>query len=207
MALIPQITCRRCGHRFSSLRRRCPNCGTIRVQQSSRVPGTTPSAVKGTAANAAVQDNRRWQIIFGGILVLAVIIALIVMISVSLKDADASDNTPVLPSETPAAATPTPDATPTPTPTATPTVSQLKICHYSDEVSDITVTISSGTLQLTASAYPLNIDTGEASWTSSDATLFTVDNTGLVTPVGPGSATLTLELYGVSATCVIRVRN
>ena len=50
MALIPQVTCRRCGEKYSAMRRRCPKCSTRRVQNSRRAPGTTPSAVKGTAA-------------------------------------------------------------------------------------------------------------------------------------------------------------
>lgn len=50
MGLIPQVTCRRCGE-YSAMRRRCPKCSTRRVQNSRRAPGTTPSAVKGTAAN------------------------------------------------------------------------------------------------------------------------------------------------------------
>ena len=124
MGLIPQITCRRCGTKFSAVRRRCPNCGTRRVQQSSRIPGTTPSAVTGTAANARVNTNRKWQLIFAAILVVAVIIALIVMITVSLNEAEevsssAKQNAPEM------TAVPTPTPTPTPTPKPTPTVTEI----------------------------------------------------------------------------------
>ena len=31
MGMIPEVKCRRCGETFSSMRSRCPNCGTRRV--------------------------------------------------------------------------------------------------------------------------------------------------------------------------------
>ena len=78
MSLIPEVKCRRCGERFSSLRSRCPNCGTRRVSQSSRTPSATPSTVNGTASYERAGSNTRWQMIFGLILVVAVILAVIV---------------------------------------------------------------------------------------------------------------------------------
>lgn len=100
MGLIPQVTCRRCGTKFSGMRHRCPACGTRRVKSSSRAPGTTPSAVKGTPANKAANENRKWQLVFGAILIAAIIIALIVMISFSLKNAD-NPNASVMPTTPP----------------------------------------------------------------------------------------------------------
>ena len=99
MSLIPMVTCRRCGYEYKVTSRRCPNCGTRRVQQSGRTPAGTPSTVKGTAANGRASMNARWQMIFGIVLVLAIILAVIVMVTVSLNGEDA---TPV--------ATPTPSA-------------------------------------------------------------------------------------------------
>ena len=29
MAIIPEITCRRCGSKYSGLRNRCPKCGAL----------------------------------------------------------------------------------------------------------------------------------------------------------------------------------
>ena len=65
MSLIPEVKCRRCGERFSSLRSRCPNCGTRRVAQSSRTPSATPGTVSGTASYERAGTNTRWQMIFG----------------------------------------------------------------------------------------------------------------------------------------------
>ena len=88
MSVIPQVKCRRCGESFSALRSRCPNCGTRRVSQSGRTPAPTPSTVKGTAAYERAETNTRWQMIFGLILVVAVILAVIVMVSTSLSGLD-----------------------------------------------------------------------------------------------------------------------
>ena len=86
MKIIPEVKCRRCGESFSSLRSTCPNCGTRRVAQSARTPAATPSANAGTAAYERANVNTRWQMIFGLILVAAVILAVIVMVSTGLND-------------------------------------------------------------------------------------------------------------------------
>ena len=65
MGMIPEVKCRRCGETFSSLRSRCPNCGTRRVTQSTRTPGPTPGMVKGTASYERAETNTKWQMIFG----------------------------------------------------------------------------------------------------------------------------------------------
>ena len=128
MSVIPEVKCRRCGESFSALRSRCPNCGTRRVTQSGRTPAPTSSQVKGTAAYERAETNTRWQLIFGLILVAAVILAVIVMVSTSLNGLDnqsgKSNNTVITtPSPTPVNTAPTvePPPTPTPTPAATPT--------------------------------------------------------------------------------------
>ena len=72
MGMIPEVNCRRCGETFSSLRSRCPNCGTPRQNQPNRVPHTTASATPNTAASRRAGADIRWQLIFGGILLIAV---------------------------------------------------------------------------------------------------------------------------------------
>ena len=91
MSMIPEVKCRRCGATFSSMRSRCPNCGTRRVAQSGRAPSTTPGTVKGTASYERAETNTKWQMIFGLILVVAVILAVIVMVSTSLDGSDSSN--------------------------------------------------------------------------------------------------------------------
>ena len=126
MSMIPEVKCRRCGEVFSSLRSRCPNCGTRRVTQSGRSPAPTPGTVKGTASYDRAEANTKWQMIFGLILVVAVILAVIVMVSTSLDGADkvpgqitppvaVTNNVPVI------------ESAPTPPPTPTPTLERIEI--------------------------------------------------------------------------------
>ncbi|MBP5091026.1 MAG: Ig domain-containing protein [Bacilli bacterium] len=60
------------------------------------------------------------------------------------------------------------------------------------------------TLQLAAAT---NNAEGEVAWSSSAASIATVDDKGLVTPVSVGQATITATVDGVSATKVINVLN
>ena len=116
MSMIPEVKCRRCGETFSSLRSRCPNCGTRRVSQSGRSPAPTPGTVKGTASYDRAEANTKWQMIFGLILVVAVILAVIVMVSTSL---DGADNVPsqITPPVAVTNNVPVIEAAPTPPPT------------------------------------------------------------------------------------------
>ena len=77
MAVIPEITCRRCGSKYSGLRNRCPKCGAPRMNQPTRVPPTTAAATPQTAANGRAAVKIRWQFIFGAVLLLALILAVI----------------------------------------------------------------------------------------------------------------------------------
>ena len=86
MGFIPETTCRRCGQKYSGLRNRCPNCGTLRQNQPNRVPNTTASATPNTAASRRAGTDIRWQLIFGGILLVAVILAVVVLIVGGGKD-------------------------------------------------------------------------------------------------------------------------
>ena len=141
MSLIPEVKCRRCGERFSSLRSRCPNCGTRRVTQSSRAPGATPGTVGGTASYERAASNTRWQMIFGLILVVAVILAVIVMVSTSLNGTDVSvkPNKPNATAPTVEPEQPSAEPVPTPTPTPPPTVEVLQIRYNDNEKDDITM--------------------------------------------------------------------
>jgi len=206
MGLIPQVTCRRCKHKYSALRQHCPKCNTRAVRQSSRVPGTTPESVEGTAANAKVAENRKWQLIFGGILIAAVIIAFIVMIAVGVNNADGSrtDNRPNVPEMS---AVPTPEATNTPAPEATPEITQLQIYYYSDDKtgSGFTATVGSKT-PLIPRWYPQNLLDVEYTWSSSDEAVATIGEDGVVNAVGTGTATITLTCYGMSVQTTVYVR-
>ena len=206
MSLIPQVTCRRCKHKFSALRQRCPKCNTRVIRQSSRVPGTTPDMVKGTAANAKVAQNRKWQLIFGAILIVAVIVAFVIMITVSVNNADnpANPNKPDIPEMS---AVPTPDPTAAPAPAETPEITQLQICYYSDDLTGAGFTAKPGSkTPLIAVWYPQNLLDVEYSWSSSDESVATVAQDGTVTAVGTGTATITLTCYGMTVETTVYVR-
>ena len=71
--------------------------------------------------------------------------------------------------------------------------------------SDFTLFKTGATWQLKAKAEPAG---GKQSWASSDEKVATVDEKGVVTAVGEGSATITVtdENTGLSASCIVRVR-
>ena len=174
MSVIPEVKCRRCGESFSALRSRCPNCGTRRVTQSARTPGTTPSTVKGTPSYDRAETNTKWQIIFGLILVVAVILAVIVMVSTSLNGLDngttkTKTTTPPVITEAP----PTIDMPPTPSPTPTPTVESIKIFNFNNEIkTDFTMHMGDAPVTLTATAYPVEQFTdARFTWATSDDSL------------------------------------
>ena len=91
MGFIPQVLCRHCGNRFASIWNRCPHCGTRRVKQSGRAAATTTAASKGSAANARLNINTQWQFIFGCVLVVAVIAAVIILVTASLGGGEKVD--------------------------------------------------------------------------------------------------------------------
>ena len=204
MSFIPQIICRNCGKKFSSIRGRCPACGARHVKQTMR---TAPAAsAGGTQAAATAAGNARWQLIFGGILVAAVIVAVIILITASLDPA-VSGNDPV---ETPPLVdiTSPPPPTPTPTPTPSPTipVTSVTITYGGDTVTEFTQRTDWAATPLKAEVYPLEaLSTAKVTWRSSDTSVATVDETGLVTGVGPGQCNIIAECGGITASCLVRV--
>ena len=203
MGFIPQVICRRCGEKFSGLRRRCPKCGTRRVQNSRRSPGTTPSAIKGTAANQRAADDRKWQLIFGIILIVAVIAALVVMITVSLENAD-NPNAPSMPTTPPDIS-----AAPTATPTPTPEITSLGIYYGNDERTEFLIHVGDE-ITLTGSHFPLTI-APDYKWSASDESIISIkaNETGgcTVTGVSVGTTKLILTCYGKTAECTVYVTN
>ncbi len=224
MSLIPEVKCRRCGERFSSLRSRCPNCGTRRVSQSSRTPSATPSTVNGTASYERAGSNTRWQMIFGLILVAAVVLAVIVMVATGLNDDSygttkpskaPKGNTPV---EETADVAPTPEAVPTPTPSPTPSIQSLEIRYTYDDRKRDDVTVKIGeTLPLYAAIMPSDI-AGRVDWRIDDdgkdafiikednenANHITVECVGRL-PEGVGGVYIYASVYGQEVKCLLHV--
>ena len=200
MGFIPKITCRKCGRQYSGLKNNCPYCGTKRVRATARTPVTTAAAKPGTAAANRASVNTRWQAIFGIILLIAVVAAVIVLITVSLDDAE-PEVTPTLTPTTPVS-TPTPPPTPTPSPT--PTVTSITISYFTEPKTEFSMSVG-GQVPLTATVYPLEVE-ATATWRSTDESICTVDENGVVTGVSPGWGSVIAECGGVAAECKVLVQ-
>ena len=217
MGFIPEITCRHCGNKYSAIHSRCPSCGTPRKQTASRAPaaagGDEPAAgaaprrtASGGKTTPLFNSNTKWQFIFGCILVVLVIVAVIILISASLGPASKPVETP----EPTVEVTPPPTPTPTPTPTPEPTipVTSVSITFLGSPLKEFTQRIGADPLQLKADVYPVEaVTTAKLEWRSSDESIIKVDDTGLVTAVGPGWAEIIAECGGVAASCKVWVPN
>ena len=214
MGFIPEITCRRCGNKYSAIHSRCPSCGAPRKQTAQRAPAPegeeTPAAAPAPRKSGAgktaplFNSNTKWQFIFGCILIVLVIVAVIILISASPGPASKPVETP----EPTVEVTPPPTPTPTPTPPPPPTipVTSVSITFLGSPLKEFTLRTSNDPLQLKADVYPVEaVATAKLEWRSSDESIVTVDETGLVTAVGPGWAEIVAECGGVAASCKVWV--
>lgn len=206
MSFIPTVTCRRCGHQYSGIHRRCPYCGTRRAQQSGRTPAGTPSTIKGTAANGRAAANAKWQMIFGLLLVAAIIIAVIVLVNISLNGANSKPAATTPPPSAPIVST-VPSATPSPSPSVT--VTSIKIYYYNSERTEFSVGIGGTPTPMNAVVYPKDVK-AEVKWTIGDESIakITVNSDGTVgvSGVKAGNTTLTAECGGMKATAKVYVK-
>lgn len=210
MSMIPEVKCRRCGETFSSLRSRCPNCGIRRVTQSTRTPSPTPATVRGTAAYERAEANTKWQMIFGLILVVAVILAVIVMVSTSLDGADNVQSKVTAPIAV-ASNVPTIEAAPAAEPTPTPSLEKIEVKNYENVITDFTMHLSNNeVVKLTAVPYPMTVEGVKFTWSVSDDSILQLtpsDDTQScdVTIIGTiaGGVKLTVSAFGVEQTVTV----
>ena len=217
MGFVPQITCRSCGAKFSALRGRCPKCGARHVKQTGRTAPAASAPVSASApagAEAARQRpasgggaNGRWQLVFGLILIAAVIAAVIILIVAS---GDPPEAPPVeIPSPSLEVTTPPPPPT-TPQPSTPPpvTVTGMIITYGGQPLAFDPFTQSrSSTIQLGVTVYPTEaLAEYTVEWRSSDESVATVDENGLVTPVAIGECEIIAECGGVATKCGMWVR-
>ena len=225
MGFLPEITCQRCGKKYSVLQKKCPHCSAPRPKQNTRAAATTVSALSGTAARARAAVNGHWQMVFAGIMAAAVLLAVIVLIA---GGESAPSSAPALPgnsgssgsgSESGASAITISDTylpTPSPSPEPTPEVEQQMITSMelvflnSTLPPDVTLNKDGQTeLQLELRTFPQNVDV-TPEWSSSNENILTVDQTGKVTvvgvdPVNGSNATITVRCCGLEASSIIRV--
>ncbi len=191
MAVIPEITCRRCGSKYSGLRSRCPKCGAPRINQPTRVPPTTASATPQTAANARSVMNIRWQFIFAGVLLLALILAVVVLVSGGNGSSGKSSGTTgnaAVPAYI-AADLPTPSPSPEPTPDASPTpvIESMAITFLNRTIDNHSMTLTNAgeifDVDLDVTTYPAS-DGLPVTWRSTNEKILTVNERGFITVVG-----------------------
>jgi uncharacterized protein YjdB len=143
--------------------------------------------------------------IFGLLLVAAIIIAVIVLVTVSLngENSKPAATTPP-PSQAPATQTPAP----TPTPTPTPNVTSIKIYYYNSERTEFSVGIGGTPTPMNAVVYPKDVQ-ADVNWSIGDESIATItvndDGTVEVTGVKAGNTTLTAECGGVKAVAKVYV--
>jgi hypothetical protein len=143
--------------------------------------------VQGTAAYERAETNTKWQIIFGLILVAAVVLAVIVMVTTSLEGADVKQQKTVI---TPPVVTeyiPPIEEPPTPPPTPTPTVEGLRVMFFTTEIqTDFTIWVNDP-IDLTVQVMPLTLQGLSVEWRSSNPDILQIEQT---------------DEYAVHVTCV-----
>jgi uncharacterized protein YjdB len=72
--------------------------------------------------------------------------------------------------------------------------------------TSLTLYLGEGSAQLTATVLPADATNGKVTWTSYNTQAATVDQNGLVTPVGQGVATITASAGGYKASCTVTVQ-
>ena len=202
MSVIPKITCRRCGREYSGLRSRCPYCGTSRKKSAERIPLRTSSENAGTPAAEHAAVNTKWQLLFGGILLIAVVAAVIVLITVSLN-AEKNSSAAVDPTPPATVSSAAPVTTPTPTTTPTPSVTSVTITFLGSKRTEFAAKVGDE-VQLSATVYPTGTDQ-TVTWSSKDESVAKVSDKGVVTGVGKGTTTITAECGGVKADCTVYI--
>ena len=216
MGFIPEITCRRCGNKYSAIHSRCPSCGAPRKQPAAapasaaspetQTEGSAPRATASRKTAPLFNSNTKWQFIFGCILIVLVIVAVIILITASLGPTSKPVETPEATVEVTTPPPPTPSPTPSPPPTIP--VTSISITFLGSPLTEFTQRIGADPLQLKADVYPVEaVTTAKLEWRSSDESIVTVDETGLVTAVGPGWAEVIAECGGVAANCKVWVPN
>jgi len=102
-------------------------------------------------------------------------------------------------------ATPNPTATPVP---ATPTPAPVKVSNVTVNPATVKLTSKGQTTQLSATVLPSNAENKSIIWSTSNASVATVDNNGVVSAVANGNATITaaaLDGSGKYAECSVVV--
>lgn len=209
MSIIGKVKCSQCGKEYSPLKKTCPHCGARPSRPSERASATSSSAKRGTQSNARAVTNANWQMIFGLIVIVAVVAAVIALISIEIgsRQEEASASAPPVIESGEPTVSPTPTATPTPTPSPTPSVTSITITYYGSERTEFMLNIGADkAVKMSSTVYPLEAAaTAKTEWSSADESIMKVDETGLCTGIKAGTTTLIAEIGNVKAECKVIV--
>ena len=205
------VKCGRCDRHYSKFRSRCPYCGALRSNKSKR---------------AVDNDNATWKVVAGVailLLLIAAVAAILIMTYAGQNTPDASN-----PDQQGSAeqggqdGTPTSDSggvdsvdgedstggdngQPEPTPDPEPVVlNSIRITTRSGSTrTDITMHVRD-VVTLSYRTDPADYE-GKVTWSSSNENVFIVLQSGELTAVSAGTATLKIVMGDKTAECIVRV--
>jgi len=219
MSIISEVKCARCDRSYSGVRSRCPYCGARRI---------------GGGKYSEEGDNSKGKMIIGVLILAVLVVAAGVLLFTTQKPEPPAEtisdsetpptqdlpgeegNVSVTGAKPPVSPSPSPIETPPEETTTTPPpqVQSVIITYGGVENGDFTAPVGDK-VPLKAKVEPAGIEFDEEIvWKSSDTSVFEVvkDNpegtSAQVIMIGSGSqksATLTVSIGGVEATCIVRL--
>jgi len=198
--------CPKCGQRYDSELKRCPNCNA-RAKGGSRVQ----------------KNDKPWlgAVVIAVALVCIAIAAFLVIKALHPSDGVKNNKKPADDTVQNVPATPSADEGDTDVPPSEP-VEETPSADAGDEEVPPTEDVPEKKVDsIVLDTYELTIEAGETSilaadiypataasmlkWTSEDESIVTVDGDGIVTAVAPGTASIVAEAGDKSATCIVTV--
>lgn len=192
------IHCDICGEDYAATYKRCPFCeGVPPEEQEKRGKSSTRTNTRGGGYSKTTPQQMLVTVVSLALIVAAVCIVVSILMPLI------SNGEPV-PSTAPSAA---------PTASATPTASPAPAIPADQTATGLTLDKTEFTI---SDRYPEPVtihvnylpagSVGYVEWTSSDESVATVNEEGVVTAVGKGQATITATLAGgaASAECLVR---
>lgn len=199
------IKCGRCDRHYSKFRSRCPYCGAAKHSKGKRAVG---------------DENNTWKVTVG----VSVIVLLIAAVAALLIMTVAGENAPDVGGVTPPVSGGNDSAGgidsvqgqdpqnpnnqqqggDTPVTPPEPVLNSIVIRYGLEERTDVSMK-EQDVLQFNCGTDPDDYE-GTPVWSSSDENIFIVLQSGEITAIKAGTATLTCTLDGKVAECIIRVR-
>ena len=201
------IHCDKCGEDYAATYRTCPFChgrdkassGRSSGRSGSRSSGRSGSRTRTNTRGGGYGGARSPLSIIGIVLAVALIIAAVVIIVVLAKSVFGGDKTPSGSGNTPGSSITSQEENKG---DDTEPGSQV-VAPDGVSLDRPALALTPGTTgALTVTIDPVNW-IGQIIWSTSDAAVATVDQSGVVTYVGEGSCIVTASAAGVSASCTV----